>query len=230
VDAAAVPDSTLVERTVAGDVAAFGELYRRHVTGVRRIVAEIVSDRETAADLTHDVFAQAIEALAHLRQPDRFRPWLMTIARNCALDHVRGPRRAAVLDEDAVDGLADTAPSPAELAELAGLAQLVRGCIAGLAARDAAVLAVVIGLGYSSAEVAVAFAITPGAAKVVLHRARRRLRSALALTLLAGNAAACDTFRQEYAEGRMARAGEHVAACSVCRTAVNDEVELFAVA
>ncbi len=224
-----MPDSTLVALTVAGDVAAFGELYRRHVTGVHRVIAEIVRDRETAADLTQDVFARAIEALAHLREPDRFRPWLVTIARNRALDHVRNPTRVAMLDEGAADELADPAAEPAELAELAGLALRVRGCIAGLAARDAAVLALVIGLGYSPAEVAVTFAITPGAAKVVLHRARRRLRSALALTLLAGNAAACDTFHQAYTEGRLAQAGEHVAACPVCRTAVNDEVELYGV-
>jgi RNA polymerase sigma factor (sigma-70 family) len=229
VDAGEPPDAFLVRQTVAGDAEAFAVLYRRHAGAVHRVVAATVRDREVAADLTQDVFARAIEALADLREPERFRPWVLTIARNCAIDQTRGQPRPLSLDDDGAAEPADPGAEPGELAELANLVQRVRGCIAGLSARDAAVLALVTQLGYSPVEVAGALAITPGAAKVVLHRARRRLRSAIALTLLTENqAAACPVFRDAFAKGRLNQAGAHVATCPVCRAAVNDDVELYA--
>ena len=227
-DADEPPDARLVQQSVAGDADAFAALYRRHARAVHHVVAATVRDREVAADLTQDVFARAIEALGDLREPDRFRPWVLAIARNCAIDQTRGQPRPIRLDEDGAAELVDPDAEPGELAELASLVRRVRGCIAGLSARDASVLALVTQLGYSPTEVAGALGISPGAAKVVLHRARRRLRSAIALTLLTENqAAACPVFRDAYAQGRLTQAGAHVATCSVCSAAVNDDVQLY---
>jgi RNA polymerase sigma-70 factor (ECF subfamily) len=223
-----VPDARLVSDALAGDPDAFAVLYRRHVAAVHRVVATSVHDREAAADLTQDVFARAIEALPSLREPDRFRSWVLAIARNCVIDHARAPVRAQPFDNSEVGEPVDVAAEPDELAELASLVQRVQGCVAGLSARDATVLALVTQLGYSPNEVASALAITPGAAKVVLHRARHRLRSAIALTLLAENqGASCSVFRDEFSRGRLTQAGAHVASCPVCRAAVNSDVQLY---
>ena len=82
--------------------------------------------------------------------------------------------------------------------------------------------------GTRPAKFADALGISPGAAKVVLHRARQRLRSAIALTLLTENqGSACPVFLDAYATGRLAQAGEHVAACEVCSAAVNSDVQLY---
>ena len=135
------------------------------------------------------------------------------------------PRR---LDEEGAPEPADPGAEPDVVVELQGLVQRVRGCIAGLSARDATVLALVTDLGYSPAEVADALGISAGAAKVVLHRARRRLRSAIALTLLAENQGeACPTFRDAYTKGDLAHAAAHVAACPTCTAAVNSDVHLY---
>ncbi len=223
-----LPDASLVMQAVAGDSDAFAALYRRHAGAVHYVVAATVRDREAAADITQDVFARAIEALADLREPARFRPWVIAIARNRAIDHARAQADSLLLDDENVAEPADPGAEPAELAELATLFERVRGCVAGLAPRDATVLALVTQLGYSPAEVAGALGISPGAAKVVLHRARRRLRSAIALTLLAENQdAACSAFRDAFAEGRLAQAGSHVASCAICMAAVNDDVQLY---
>jgi RNA polymerase sigma factor (sigma-70 family) len=223
-----LPDARLVVEAVAGDAEAFAALYRRHVGAVYRVVAASVRDREAAADLTQDVFARAIEALPSLREPDRFRPWVLAIARNCTIDHARLKPRAQPFDDDGAADPTDPGAEPGELAELASLVQRVRGCIAGLSARDATVLALVTQLGYSPVEVAGALGITPGTAKVVLHRARHRLRSAIALTLLAENqGASCPVFREAYEQGRLAQAGTHVADCPVCSAVVNTDVQLY---
>jgi RNA polymerase sigma factor (sigma-70 family) len=230
VSGAEVPDARLVTEAVAGDADAFAVLYRRHVGAVHHVVASSVRDREAAADLTQDVFARVVTALPGLREPDRFRPWVLTIARNCAIDHARQQTRQRPL-EDTDGGAsepADPGAEPDELAELASLVQRVRGCIAGLSPRDATVLMLVTQLGYTPGEVADALGISSGAAKVVLHRARQRLRSAIALTLLTENqGSACSVFLDAYATGRLAQAGEHVAACEVCSAAVNNDVQLY---
>ena len=225
-----LPDASLVALTVAGDADAFAALYRRHASGVHHVVRGIVRDPDTAADITQDVFARVIEALGDLREPERFRFWIMAIARNRALDHLRMKPRSNTrsLDEDGVTEPVDPGAEPAELAELASLVRLVRGCIAGLSSRDATVLALVTQFGYKPAEVAAALEISPGAAKVVLHRARRRLRSALTLNLLAKNLdAACPTFREAFTHGQPAGAASHVATCAICSATVNDEVHLY---
>jgi len=228
VGGAELPDARLVSLAVAGDADAFAALYRRHVGSVHHVVAATVRDREAAADLTQDVFARVIEALPSLREPDRFRPWVLTIARNCAIDHARLQPKPRALDDEGELEPADPGAAPGELAELESLVQRVRGCIAGLSARDATVLALVTQLGYSPAEVGGALGISAGAAKVVLHRARRRLRSAIALTLLAENqGAACGVFLDSYTQGRLTQAGAHVAACAICSAAVNNDVQLY---
>lgn len=225
-----IPDARLVAEAIAGEADSFAALYRRHVGAVHHVVSATLRDREAAADLTQDVFARAIGALSGLREADRFRPWILTIARNCAIDHARQqPRQRPLADTaDGASEPADPGAEPDELAELASLVQRVRGCIAGLSPRDATVLTLVTQLGYSPGEVASALGISSGAAKVVLHRARHRLRSAIALTLLAENqGSACPVFLDAYATGRLSQAGEHVAACGVCSTAVNSDVQLY---
>ena len=97
------------------------------------------------------MFVRALERLASLQDPGRFRPWLLAIARNLATDTLRARGRLRLVDTDrnAADGahgahnaafadFADGAPGPDEAAELAELAMLVRGAVAGLSSRDAA--------------------------------------------------------------------------------------------
>jgi len=222
-------DGCLVAMVLAGDTSAFATLYRRHAGAVRRVVAETTYDREAVADLVQEVFARAIESLTNLREQNHFRSWVLTIARNAAIDHGRMQRRASPLDADGPEPVAND-PEPFELAELAAMAERVRGCIAGLSVRDATVLSLATQLGYSPAELGQALGITSGAAKVVLHRARRRLRESLALTLLANyQYDACPEFRKAHEAGRLRQAGAHVESCPSCRAAVNNEVQIFQV-
>lgn len=73
--------------------------------------------------------------------------------------------------------------------------------------------------------------VTPGAAKVALHRARQRLRRALRLQTLAHRCAgSCDELRALYDAGELSAAAAHVEACPTCaRVDAGVEVEGFAV-
>jgi RNA polymerase sigma-70 factor (ECF subfamily) len=131
-------------------------------------------------------------------------------------------------DDDSCDRpAADDGPDA--LAELAELSQLVNGLVAGLSRRDATALALVTNLGFSPAEVASALGVSPGAAKVIVHRARRRLQDALTLELMVRRrGAGCDAFAALFDTGATREAGRHVRQCTACATAVSGDVELFA--
>ncbi|CAB4550238.1 MAG: RNA polymerase sigma factor [Actinomycetes bacterium] len=175
----AVPAS-MVRAAQAGDSAAFAELYRRLMPIVRRVVADNVHDRMEAEDVAHEAFTRAFASLVRLRDPDRFRPWLLSIARRAAIDHrrVRVLGRC-VLDDDPARGSTQIGPGPDELLLIREELAAVVDATERLSTRDATALAMVGHLGFGPDEVAAVLGISPGTAKVVVHRARSRLRSLL---------------------------------------------------
>jgi RNA polymerase sigma-70 factor (ECF subfamily) len=178
-------DADLVRAARAGDGSAFVTLFERHRGAVRLAVRDRVRDRDQADELVQEAFTRVLERLPTLRQPDRFRPWLLAVARNVAVDRVRLERRqVSVEDAEALDG-EDESAGPDELAASWDLVPLIDACLVDLSPRDVKALALVAELDLAPAEVARALGLTPGTAKVVVHRARRRLRTALVLGLQA---------------------------------------------
>lgn len=214
---------------MAGDMAAFASLYRANVAAVTRVVRGGISDVESAADVVQDVFVKALERLASLREPERFRPWLLSIARHAVIDRHRsaGRTRTSSLDGESAADPVDTGPSAGELAELAELARLVAGCVAGLSRRDATAVSMVTHLGLGPAEVAVALGVSRDTAKVIVHRARYRLRDALALELMVRRRGpGCPAFDALDIDDLVATA-RHVRSCPACADLVEAEVRLY---
>ncbi len=221
-------DAQLVELVRAGDATAFGALYRAHAPAVYRVARERLPDVEAATDVVQETFARALASLDKLREPDRFRPWVLSIARHAAIDDRRTRSRLTPLgDEDAGD-LPSHDRGPEEAAELTELAELLEVCVADLSPRDASAVYLVTHLGLSPAEVGAALGVSPGAAKVVVHRARRRLRDALALRLMVRRPGVpCTEFSELYDSGQLAPAARHLRCCPACGEAVSTEVHLY---
>ena len=166
----------LVRRAQAGDAEGFGALYDRYVDVVYRFLYARVGDRATAEDFTSETFVRALRRIDSLSFQGRdVGAWLVTIARNIVLDHVKSSRfRLEVPTADMRDAdRATEGPEEAVLqrltdaALLAGIAQLSedqRGCL---------VLRFLQGL--SVAETAAAMGRKEGAVKALQHRAVRRL-------------------------------------------------------
>lgn len=94
----------LVARAVERDAEAFAELYDRNVIRVYRHVYYLVSDIREAEDLTAQTFLKAWEAID--RYKERGAPivaWLLRIAHNLTISHLRSKREHGVLDETFVD-------------------------------------------------------------------------------------------------------------------------------
>jgi RNA polymerase sigma factor (sigma-70 family) len=138
-----------------------------------------VHDPERQRDLVQETFTRALVKLDDLREPSRFRPWVFQIARRVAIDDLRERTRVTPQPMDDDDGPVSTDQGPDVTAEVRALAEAIRCGLAALSPRDAAAVSLVVHLGFGPHEVAAALDITPGNAKVVLHRARRRLRAAL---------------------------------------------------
>jgi RNA polymerase sigma-70 factor (ECF subfamily) len=84
-------ERALVRRAQAGDTAAFRELYERYAAAVHRYaVLPLVHDRVLAEDLLADTFVRAMENIERFQwQGKGILPWLIRIAKNLCLDHLR---------------------------------------------------------------------------------------------------------------------------------------------
>ena len=84
------PDEALVERLLHRDVSAFEQLYDRHSRIVLGLVVRILRQATTAEEVVQDTFLQLWRNASQYdvsRGP--FQPWLLTVARNRALDRLR---------------------------------------------------------------------------------------------------------------------------------------------
>ncbi len=221
-------DAELVELVRAGHPGAFGALYRAHAPAVYRVARERVPVVEAATDVVQETFARALASLDKLREPDRFRPWVLSIARHAAIDDRRIQSRFTPLGDESTGALPSDDRSPEEMAELAELAELLEVCVGDLSPRDATAVYLVTHLGLAPAEVGAALGLSPGAAKVVVHRARQRLRDALALRLMVRHrGASCDQFSELHDGGHVVQAARHLRECPICDRAVTTEVHLY---
>lgn len=163
-----------MRRAKAGDDEAFRFLYLSYCDNVRGYVRSRLRNDEDAEDVTQQVFMRVVSAIGRYQQRDvSFVAWLLRIAHNACVDHVRRSRPQAVLDdaEPAAPRLPDT-----ERRELAAALQSV---FAELPDDQRKVLLMRHVAGMSPAEIAVTIDRTPGAVHCLHHRARRQARTAL---------------------------------------------------
>ena len=156
----------VVARARRGDRAAFAELYRRFHRAVHGVVLARVSYGD-AADVVQDVFALALERLPQLGEAAAFAGWLLAIARNRAVDHVRAKRPS--------DELVDVAVEAARSAEVAQVLSALRGLPE--AYQETLILRLVEGM--TGPEIAEQTGLTADSVRVNLCRGMKMLRELL---------------------------------------------------
>jgi RNA polymerase sigma-70 factor (ECF subfamily) len=83
-----------IESAKAGDPSALQYLYIRYADDVYGYVSSIVRDSHEAEDITQNVFAKLMKAIARYEPRDvPFAAWILRVARNAALDHIRARRQ-----------------------------------------------------------------------------------------------------------------------------------------
>jgi RNA polymerase sigma-70 factor, ECF subfamily len=110
-----------IARAKGGDAGALHFLYVRFADDVCAYVDSIVRDRHEAEDITQTLFLKLLGKIQRYEQRDvPFAAWILRVARNAALDHVRA-RRTIPFEEvrTSDDGLEDEAVERAESLRLA---------------------------------------------------------------------------------------------------------------
>ncbi len=101
-------DEELMLAYAHGDAPAFDALYQRARGMLYRFILRSVPERAVADELFQDTWSRAIQARARYRIEAKFSTWLLQIAHNLIVDHLRRKRPQADVDEtEYVLGLLD---------------------------------------------------------------------------------------------------------------------------
>ena len=145
-------------------------------------VHSIVRNMDLAEDLTQEAMFRACRSISGLKDHNRLSPWLYRIASNICRDHFRKIKktREKVQSSDSVDDLRDeNAPRLDKVLECAEMGECVQQYFDELSDSYRAVILLHDVEGMTNQEIADLLNISLDAAKIRLHRARKRLRKIL---------------------------------------------------
>ncbi len=92
----------LVRRAQNGDREAFGDLVRFYQRRVVGVAYHFLGSSEDARDVGQDAFVQAFRCLQQVKDPSRFRPWLMRTVVNLSLNFRRSRAQSRMVSLDAL--------------------------------------------------------------------------------------------------------------------------------
>ncbi|GLZ30886.1 hypothetical protein Lesp02_30750 [Lentzea sp. NBRC 105346] len=173
-------DRQLIKATRSGDVAAYGELYKRHVGAAHNLARQLAHSTAERDDLVSEAFSDVLQILRTGRGPDSaFRAYLLTALRHAAYDRIRKGRKVELHDDitTAVDpalvsvSFPDTVMAEAEQS-------LVVNAFAQLPDRWRMVLWLTEVEGRTPSDVGPSIGLTANGVSALAYRAREGLRQA----------------------------------------------------
>jgi RNA polymerase sigma-70 factor (ECF subfamily) len=173
-------DEALMEEVRSGNLAAFQALYDRHYRSVFGFLLRSVGERPAAEDLLQETFLRVFAHREEYRPTAAFKSWLLTIARNLLIDHLRQRSRSRDLESvENLEAMADPGVTPLQQAEGRELEERLQEAVLRLAPSQREVLLLSRFAGLSYAEIADVTGSSPEAVRVTLHRALRRILASL---------------------------------------------------
>lgn len=166
----------VVARAATGDEVAFARIVAAHHDDMARVCFVICGDVDLAQEAVQAAWPLAWRKMKSLRDPERLRPWLISVAANEAkrLARRRGRRflREIPIDGERLRPLAGSVADPAS--RVAGID--LANALAGLEATDRTIVAMRYAAGLTSDEIGRAIGMTGGGVRARLARILRRLR------------------------------------------------------
>jgi RNA polymerase sigma-70 factor (ECF subfamily) len=183
-DYALYSDEKLVSLIAQSHEQALAQLYDRYNRLIFSLSLAIVNDRESAEEITLDVFMRVWQKAGTYRvEQAKVSTWLTHIARHHSIDVLR--RRAARLDqsavhwEDAIRNVESSQPSPQESAELSSRRAHIQAALARLPVEQRQALFLAYFGGYTQSQIAEILAQPLGTIKTRLRLAMQKLREYL---------------------------------------------------
>jgi RNA polymerase sigma-70 factor (ECF subfamily) len=180
--ASASDERELVERSRAGDRAAFEELVRRHADRLYAVVLRFVADADEAEEVTQEAFLRAWRGIGRFEGRSRFFTWIYRIGINEAKRRSeRQPAASAVgsIEDSPIDDAPDWSEAPELRAEQSDLRRVLEDAVRALPPEYRAPLILRDVEGLSTQEAAEVMELGEAAFKSRLHRARLSVRRAV---------------------------------------------------
>ena len=168
-------ESSLAQRATTGDRLALEELIRLHEHRIAALCRVRLRHPADVDDAVQETFIRVLDRIHQLRDPEAFGPWLRTIATRVCVDLIRERSRrqtSELDDQQTVDG----ALRPDEAMEVADEQRRVHAALGALGERDRQALWLRHGVEAPISQIAAELGVTEGSARVLLTRARIRLR------------------------------------------------------
>lgn len=174
-------EAELVGAARSGDRQAFDELVRRTFVETFTLARRLSGNEEDARDVVQDAYLRAWKGIGKFRGDAAFSTWLYRITANAAASNLQRRRRHR--SEPFADDYEPADPGSEELvsqgAESAEALDRIAAALDDLPAKLRSVVVLKDVYGMSHEAIAGELGITVSAAKVRLHRARRKLRDVL---------------------------------------------------
>jgi RNA polymerase sigma-70 factor, ECF subfamily len=180
-------DAQLVAQAQGGNPGAFEELARRHTQLIYRTLMAILGNPIDSQDAMQDTLLKAFKHISGFQGRSKFSTWLASIARNTALQHLRGRRNVESLDQSDFEEDGDFRPrqvrawqdDPEQCHSKSEIRQLVERGILQLPAKYRVVVILRDIQRLSADEVSRQLGLTVPAVKTRLLRGRLMLRECL---------------------------------------------------
>jgi RNA polymerase sigma-70 factor (ECF subfamily) len=168
-----------IEAAVAGDTGAFGVLVERYQQAAFRTAWLVLRDVHAAEDVAQEAFVRAYRQLSTFRRGEAFRPWLLRIVHNLALNEIRSRKRRGGMLERLRITVPRVVEAPEHEVEAADEASQLLSAIDELPEDDRIVLHLRYFMELPEREIAEAIGRPAGTVKSRLHRASQRLRAVI---------------------------------------------------
>ena len=167
----------VVTSAASGDEVAFARIVAAHHDDMARVAFVICRDADVAQEAVQEAWSIAWRQLRGLREPQRLRAWLVSIAANEARQAIRKDRRRTVREL----GFEPSSASRSLGADPGGLAPAMdlRNALARLSPDDRALLALRYVAGLDATELSRATGLSPSGTRARLARLLATLRREL---------------------------------------------------
>ena len=173
--------SELVAAAQAGDREAFNELVRRTYVEMYTLAVRLTANEEDASDVVQEAYLRAWKGIRRFRGDAQFTTWMYRITANAASTMTQRRRRLRVthIDEVAEPVEMRLEHQPEGAAESAAALEELSAAVSQLPPKLRAIIVLKDVYGLSHEDIAEELGISVAAAKVRLHRGRRKLRDLL---------------------------------------------------
>ncbi len=178
-----VSDVELIKNCQQGEKLSFRTLVDRYKDRVYTTILRIVGNVHDAEDIAQEAFVAAYRAIASFDISRTFLPWLLKIATNLSIDHLRR-KQSQTVPLDSLEAIEiQWNEDPLEAAEASELCQLIEQLVTQLPARYSAAVTLYYTQDLTYSEVAGILDIPMGTVKTYLHRGREMLKTRLQAVL-----------------------------------------------